>query len=108
MNNRKVISIISVAAGITLIILGLFGSIFYILTVIESSNLSDKSLIFWYSPFLLFGFMFIIAGIFYTVFGFKSIKGNEAAYKSTNVLLIILLAIILVIFIFALINNYII
>ena len=107
MNNRKVISIISVAAGITFLLSGLFGSIFYIFTVIESSKLADKSLIFWYSPFLLFGIMFIIAGTLCTVMGFKSFKGDEGAYKSTKVLLIILSAIIFVIVIFLLINSYI-
>jgi len=107
MNNRKVISIISVAAGIMFILSGLFGSIFYIFTVIESSNLADRSLIFWYSPFLLFGIMFIIAGTLCIVMGFKSYKGDEDAYKSTKILLIILSAIIIVIIIFALINSYI-
>ena len=108
MNNRKVISIISIAAGITLIISGLFGSIFYILTVIESSNLADKSLIFWYLPFLLFGIMFIIAGTVYAMMGFKSFNGNESAYKSTRVLLIILSAMIILIFILVFVNSYII
>ena len=107
MNNGKVISIISVAAGITFLLFGLFGSIFYIFTVIESSNLADKSLIFWYSPFLLFGIMFIIAGTLCIVMGFKSFKGDEAAYKSTKVLLILLSAIILALIIFILINSYI-
>jgi len=107
MNNGKVISIISIAAGITFLLAGLFGSIFYIFTVIESSNLADKSLIFWYSPFLLFGIMFIIAGTLCIVMGFKSFKGDEAAYKSTKVLLILLSAVILALIIFALINSYI-
>lgn len=104
MNNHKLIPVISVAAGIPFIISGLFSSVSYIVTVIESSKLADQSLIFWHLPFLLFGIVFLIVGTLYTVMGFKSFKGNKAAYKTTKILLIILFAIILIISSFALIN----
>ncbi len=108
MTNRKLLPAISVTVGITLIITGLFGIVSYIVTLFESSNQADQSLIFWYLPFLLFGFVFLIIGVLYIVMGFKSFRGNEAAYKTTKVLLIILSAIILLISGFALVNSFII
>ncbi len=108
MTNRKLLPAISVAVGITLIITGLFGLVSYIVTLFESSNLADQSLIFWYLPFLLFGIVFLTIGILYIVMGFKSFRGNEAAYKMTKVLLIILFTIILLISSFALVNRFII
>jgi len=108
MTNRKLLPAISVAVGITLIITGLFGVVSYIFTLFESSNQADQLLIFWYLPFILFGFVFLIIGVLFIVMGFKSLRGNEAAYKTTKVLLIILSAIILLISSFALVNRFII
>jgi uncharacterized membrane protein len=108
MTDRKLLPAISVAVGITLIITGLFGIVSYIVTLYESSNQADQSLIFWYLPFLLFGFMFIIIGTLFTVMGIKSLAGKEDAYKTTKVLLIILSAIILLISSFTLVNSLII
>ena len=108
MTNRKLLPAISVAVGIILIITGLFGIVSYIVTLFESSNLADQSLIFWHLPFLLFGIVFLTIGILYIVMGFKSFRGNEAAYKTIKVLLIILSAIILLISSFVLLNSIII
>ena len=108
MTNHKLLPAISVTVGITFIITGLFGSVSYIITAIDSSNLADQSLIFWHLPFLLFGIVFLIIGILYIVVGLKSFRGNEAAYKTTQVLLIILSVIILLISSFALVNRLII
>jgi uncharacterized membrane protein len=105
MNERKLLPAISITAGITLIIIGLFGSVSYIITVIESSKLADQSLIFWHLPFLLFGIVFLIIGILYIVIGFKSLHGNEAAHKTTKILLLILFATIIIIGSFIIVNN---
>ena len=105
MTNRKLLPAISVAVGITLIITGLFGIISYTITLFESSNLADQSLIFWHLPFLLFGIIFLTVGTLYTVMGFKSFKGNEAAYKTTKVLLIILSFIILILVVLVIVNS---
>ena len=108
MTNRRLLPVISIAAGIILMITGLFGIVSYIVTLIESSNQADQSLIFWYLPFLLFGIVFLTVGTLYTIMGFRSFKGNVASYKTTKVLLIILSAIILLISSFALVNSLII
>jgi len=106
MNNQKFISTISIALGIILIIAGLTGIVFYIVTLVESSNLADKSLIFWYLPLSLFGFIFMVVGILYTVLGFRSFKGNIAAYKTIKILLVIFFTLILILISFALINSF--
>jgi len=103
--NRKLLPAISVAVGITLSITGLFGLVSYIFTLFESLNQADQSLIFWYLPFLLFGFMFLIIGILYIVMGLKSFRGNEASYKTTKVLLIILFFIILILVVLVIVNS---
>ncbi len=108
MTNRKLLPVVSIAVGIILMITGFFGLVSYIVTLFESLNLADQSLIFWYLPFFLFGIVFLIIGILFIVMGFKSFRGNEAAYKTTKVLLIILSVIILLISSFALVNSFII
>ena len=105
MTNRKLLPAISFAVGITIIIAGIFGIISYIVTLFESSNQADQSLIFWYLPFLLFGIVFLIIGILYIVMALKSFSGNEAAYKTTKVLLIILSFIILILVVLVIVNS---
>ena len=105
MTKSKLLSVISIAAGIILIITGLFGIVSYIVTLFESLNLADQSLIFWYLPFLLLGIVFLIIGILYIVMGLKSLSGNEAAYKTTKVLLIILSFIILILVVLVIVNS---
>ena len=104
MSNRKLLPVVSVAVGITLSITGLFSLVSYIATLFESLNLADQSLIFWHLPFLLFGIIFLTVGTLYTVMGFKSFKGNEAAYKTTKILLIILSFIILILVVLVIVN----
>jgi hypothetical protein len=72
MAHNRFISILSVFAGVLLIIggLSLIGS--YIFIVVQSIGQADSSLIFWQIPIVLFGVLLSAAGAFYITIGYKS------------------------------------
>ncbi len=75
-HSQKLAGIALLVVAILLTIIGICGVGVYVWTVIDVANEPDRSLLFWYFPFLAFGIMLGGAGIV------TFIKGNTMYRKS--------------------------
>lgn len=105
MNKQKFISIATLVSGIVLIISGLFSTGFYISAVFESIYIADKSAIFWFIPFLMIGFIIVVVGFFFSLVGYRSLRGDERAVKESKYMMISILILILLLIIVAAYNS---
>lgn len=91
---KKIIPLLSIITGISLILIGLSTILFYIYAVIESVMQADKSGIYWLLPFLFIGLFMAAAGVFILIIGIKSFRSERhyrLAGQSLSVLFILFL-----------------
>jgi hypothetical protein len=97
MIHNRFIPILSVTAGLLLVIGGLLLAGLYINTVVHSVGEADSSLIFWYIPIFFLGIMMSAAGVYFIAIGYRA-RTNPDLYKlSKNSLAVLLLVFILTI-----------
>lgn len=101
---KKVIPVLTISSGFALSLSGLIGIVFYIISFSDIKNQPDKSVAFWYLPFLMFGIILLISGIDYIVVGLKAAKGNNTAHKYIRYFLVIAGILVLVISLLTILN----
>lgn len=104
-NKQKIISITTIVSGIVLIVTGLFSTGFYISAVFDSSDKADKSVIFWFIPIFMIGFIMIVVGFFFCLVGYRSIRGNESAAKESKYMLLSLVVLLFVLILFSVLKS---
>jgi len=105
MAQNRFIPILSVIAGVLLIICGISLIGFYIYTVVISLGQADSSLIFWYIPIVFLGLMLSAAGVFFIAIGFKA-RTKPTLHKLSKNSLIVLLFTLLTTVVFFWIGEY--
>lgn len=75
MISEKVMPTLGLITGILLALVGVYLIVLYVLeAVIARIGEPDQSLLFWYSPFLLFGLIGLRAGLRLGIPGFKRLR----------------------------------
>jgi hypothetical protein len=95
-NKQKLIPMLSFLSGIILSLIGLLGIGFYLYSGITALDQPDKSVLFWFLPFLFFGIILVGGGVYFFIIGIRSCKGSESDYllaKNSVIILFILLVI---------------
>ena len=104
-NKQKLIPALSFLSGFILALIGVLGVGFYLYSGISALDQPDKSVIFWYLPFLFFGIMLVGGGVYFFIIGNRSRKGNESDYRLAKNSVIILTVLIIVVIVFGIINS---
>jgi len=75
MNSKKIWPSVALISGIVLIIIGVLLITGYITEAyVERIGEPDQSLLFWYLPLLMFGFIAFVTGVSFSIWGTKRIR----------------------------------
>ncbi len=88
---KTILSLSAIVAGVLIILTGLSAIILYLATVIDSLQQPDKSLIYWYLPFLLIGISLLPVGAWFSVIGYKSFEDEYFFMLTRNSLLVLII-----------------
>lgn len=94
---KKIVAFFSIAIGILLSVLSFCSIGFYIYTALQVWGKPDTSLLFWYSPFLMFSFILFLISAYFIGIGIQLFRGKANFYKINKFSLMIFLIILAVI-----------